>query len=107
MTGWLFLAAAIVLEVGATLSLRMAATGKSTWYLAVGVGYVLSFTMLSQALVQGVPLGVAYGIWTAVGVAVLAILSRVLFREPLTLLMGVGVLLIAGGVLLIELGAAH
>lgn len=52
-------------------------------------------------------LGVAYGIWAAAGVALTAILSRILFKEPLTWVMGLGIILIAGGVLLIELGAAH
>jgi small multidrug resistance pump len=31
----------------------------------------------------------------------------VLFDEPLTALMGLGIVLIAGGVLLVELGAGH
>ncbi|MDN5548166.1 MAG: QacE family quaternary ammonium compound efflux SMR transporter, partial [Rhodococcus sp. (in: high G+C Gram-positive bacteria)] len=46
-------------------------------------------------------------IWTACGVALTAIASRILFREPLTKLMIVGIGLIAAGVLLIELGAGH
>ena len=53
----------------------------------------------------GTPLGVAYGIWTAAGVALAAVFSRLLFREPLTPLMGAGIVLIACGVLLVELGA--
>ena len=52
-------------------------------------------------------LGVAYGIWSAAGVALTAVASRVLFKEPLTLVMILGLGLIMGGVLLIELGAAH
>ena len=63
--------------------------------------------LLALALGAGVPLGVAYGIWAAAGVALTAVLSRFLFKEPLTLIMGVGVALIVGGVLLIEIGAAH
>ena len=58
-------------------------------------------------LAEGVPLGVAYGIWAAAGVAIMAVLSKILFKEPLTWLMGFGIILIVGGVLLIELGAAH
>ena len=49
-------------------------------------------------------IGVAYGIWTAVGVALTAILSKVLFDEPLTALMVAGITLIIGGVVLLELG---
>lgn len=107
MIGWLFLLGAIVFEIAGTLSLRMAAKGKSYWYIGVGVGYIGAFSMLSFSLAEGVPLGVAYGIWAAAGVAIMAVLSKILFKEPLTWLMGFGIILIVGGVLLIELGAAH
>jgi len=50
------------------------------------------------------PIGVAYGIWAATGVALTAVLGRVLFREPLTRLMLGGIGLIIVGVLLVELG---
>ena len=63
--------------------------------------------MLRAYLRQGLGLGVAYGIWSAAGVALTAVASRVLFKEPLTLVMILGLGLIMGGVLLIELGAAH
>ncbi|MGB0100267.1 MAG: SMR family transporter [Nocardioides sp.] len=103
---WLFLCGAIVFEVGGTLSLRLAIENKR-WYASVLVGYVVAFTMLSLTLASGMALGIAYGIWAAVGVALTAVLSRVLFKEPLTWLMGLGIVFIIGGVLLIELGAAH
>ncbi|WP_333618019.1 DMT family transporter [Dietzia sp.] len=103
----LCLVCAIVAEVSGTVSLRMATTGPKVWWIAVGAGYIVAFTMLSITLAQGMPLGAAYGIWAAAGVAITAILGRMLFSEPLTWVMGVGIVLIMGGVLLIELGAAH
>lgn len=107
---WLALLVAIVAEVGGTLSLRMASTGerpKRRWPVLVVGCYLVAFSALSLSLAQGMPLGVAYGIWTALGVAITAVLSRVLFREPLTPLMVAGIALIGLGVLLVELGAAH
>lgn len=98
---------AILCEVGATLCLGKAADGSRLWWLAVGGGYVLAFSMLSLTLAAGTPLGVAYGIWAAAGVALTAVLSRILFQEPLTWVKSLGIALILGGVLLIELGAAH
>ena len=103
---WLFLIGAIIFEVGGPLSRRMA-VDKKRWYVGVAVGYVLAFTMLSLALAGGMALGVAYGIWAASGVALTAILSKFLFKEPFTWLMGLGIVLIVGGVLCIELGAVH
>ncbi|TDL42532.1 DMT family transporter [Kocuria rosea] len=102
---WLFLGVSILTEVAGTLSLRMAARGRPRWYAAVAVGYLVAFTCLSLVLAEGMALGVAYGIWSASGVALTALAGRVLFREPFTWVTAAGVALIAGGVLLIELGA--
>ncbi len=95
---WVFLVFAILTEVSATLSLRVAASGRRGWYVAVLAGYLASFVLLSLALHEGMGIGVVYGIWTAVGVALTAVLSKVLFGEPLTRVMALGLLLIIGGV---------
>lgn len=50
-------------------------------------------------------LGVAYGIWGATGVALTAVGSLLLFGEPITALMGIGIIVIIAGVLCVELGA--
>ena len=102
---WVFLVVAILTEVTATLALQAAVKGTWKWYLLVGAGYLIAFTSLSFALAEGMPLGVAYGIWTAAGVALTAILGKVIFKHPFTGLMALGVALIMGGVLLIEVGA--
>lgn len=104
---WLLLIGAILCEVAATLSLRAAATGRHRWFVVVGAGYAGAFVLMSLALAQGLPLGVAYGIWAAAGVALTAVLSKPLFNEPLTPVMLTGIGLIMLGVLFIELGAAH
>jgi small multidrug resistance pump len=101
---WLYLAVAILLEVASTLSLRVAAGGRRRWYAVVVPGYVASFVLLALALDEGMGIGVAYGIWTAIGVALTAVLSRALFAEPLTTTMLVGIALIAAGVVLLEAG---
>ncbi|MFH6778363.1 SMR family transporter [Clavibacter michiganensis] len=100
----MLLGIAIVTEVAATISLKLATDGRKRWYAVVAVGYVTAFSMLAGALSLGLPIGVAYGIWAATGVALTAILGRVLFRDPLTRTMLAGIALIIGGVLLIELG---
>jgi len=50
-------------------------------------------------------LGVAYGIWGASGVALTAVLSNLIFKEPLTTIMIAGIIVIIVGVLMIELGS--
>jgi small multidrug resistance pump len=107
VTAWLLLTGAVVSEVAGTVSLRAAATGRRAWYLVVAVGYGLALVLLSAALAEGMPLGMAYGIWAALGVALTALASRWLFGETITARMGAGLVLIGLGVLLVEIGAAH
>lgn len=104
---YVLLLAAIASEVTGTLALRVAAGGRTAFYGIVIVGYVVAFTLLSASLQRGMPLGIAYGIWAAAGVALTAAASRILFREPLTRTMLAGMALIVAGVLLVELGAAR
>jgi small multidrug resistance pump len=84
--GYLYLAGAIISEVVATSFLKYASGPKNVWwaYLIVGVGYVLSFVLLSITLRSGVPL---------------------VFHESLTWQQIVGMVLVIGGVGLLELGA--
>ena len=102
--GYVFVILAIVAEVGATLALRVATNGRPRFYGIVVTGYLAAFAALTVALRQGVPLGVAYGIWAATGVAATAVAAHFLFRERLTprMLAGIGVIVV--GVLL---GAVH
>jgi small multidrug resistance pump len=104
---WLLLAGAIITEVAATMSLR-ASEGlrKKRWIAPVAVFYISAFSLLTIALAQGMPVGIAYGIWAASGVALTAVGARVFFKERLTWRMIAGIVLIAVGVFVIELGAS-
>jgi Membrane transporters of cations and cationic drugs len=55
----------------------------------------------------GIGLGVAFGIWAALGVALTAVASRILFKEPLNWAMATGVAPIMGGVLFVEAAGVH
>ena len=106
---WLVLAIAISIEVFATLGLR-ASDGlrKKAWIAPVVLGYLASFYLLWLTLALDMPVGIAYGVWTACGVALVAVIARYLFGDPLTSKMLIGIALIIGGVLTIELaGVVH
>lgn len=104
MTRWLLLLAAIVCEVTASLSLK-AALDQPLLYLLVAAGFTAAFAFLAMVLRRGMGIGVAYGIWSATGVVLTTTLSSVIYDETVTGLMGVGIALIIGGVLLVELGS--
>ncbi|MFW5417850.1 multidrug efflux SMR transporter [Nocardiopsis sp. CNT-189] len=102
---WLWLVGAIAAEVAATVSLKF--TGGFTRLLPsalVVLFYGTAFYLLSQALSRGMALGVAYGVWAASGVALLALIGALFLGEPLTWVQIGGVLLVVGGVLALEMG---
>ena len=102
----LFLAAAILTETTATMALRASeGFAKRAWIAPVVAGYVVSFFFLSLALDEGMALGVAYGIWSALGIAITAIAAHWLFDEVLNRTMVLGIGVIAVGVLIIELSS--
>jgi small multidrug resistance pump len=104
---WTTLAGAILFEVFGTLGLR-ASEGfrRRAWIVPVSIGYLASFFLLWLTLRLGMHVGIAYGVWTACGVAIVAVVAKFLFDEPLTWLMGLGIALIVGGVLTIEMTGA-
>lgn len=101
---WALLSGAIVTEVAATLSLR-AFQDNPAWLGVVVPGYIVSFVLLTMVLRIGMPIGVAYGIWGACGTALTAMLATLIFGDPFTLPVIIGIGLIIVGVLLVEFGS--
>ncbi|MBW0271879.1 multidrug transporter [Nocardia sp. MH4] len=102
------LALAIASEVTATVSLKLSeGFTKLVPSIVVVIGYATAFYFLSQALKRGMAIGVAYGIWSAVGVAAIALIGVLLLGERLTLVQVGGIGLVILGVLALELGGAH
>lgn len=103
---WVWLSAAIAVEIGATLSLRASDGMRDRrWLVPVIAGYVAAFAFLALALEAGMAVGIAYGVWAAVGIVAVALLARLIWHDPLSRRMVAGILVIAVGVLLVELGA--
>lgn len=106
MLVYLALAVAIVGEVTATVFLKLSeGFSKPIPSVVVVVGYVIAFGALAKVLQLGMPIGVAYAIWCAFGIAAVAGIGVVLFKEPLNATMVVGLLLVIAGVVAIEVGS--
>lgn len=103
MKKWLILAVAIAMEVTATLALR-AAIDAPWWAVVTVVCYVGAFLSLATLLRMGEPIGLIYGIWAASGVAATALLASVIFGEPVTPTVAVGIAVVVAGVFLVETG---
>lgn len=98
--GILFLA--ILSEVVATTSLKFSeGFTKLVPSVVVVIGYGLSFYLLSITL-KVMPIGVAYAIWSGVGLILTVIAGVILFRETLDWARITGILFIVVGIILIN-----
>lgn len=105
---WLYLIAAIGFEIVATTALK-ATDGFSRLaptVLTIAC-YIAAFFCLSVAL-RTIPMGVAYAIWSGVGIVAISIIGLLLYRQPLDTPTLAGIGLILAGTLVINLfsGAA-
>ncbi len=84
MKSWMLLSLAIVLEVAGTTSMKLSDgfrhVGPS---VAIFVFYGLSFGALTLAL-RDIPVSVAYAVWSGMGMALIATIGVVWFKEPVT-----------------------
>ena len=101
--GLLWLTAAILMEVLATSFLKM--TEGFTRVLPtvlVLAAYGVSFFCLSHTI-KTVPTGIAYAIWSGVGIVCINLLAWAFFKQKLDLPAVSGIVLIIIGVLIIQL----
>ncbi|MGH3793460.1 MAG: DMT family transporter [Pseudonocardiaceae bacterium] len=104
---WILLVAAIAAEVTATSALKLSdGLTKLVPSVVVGIGYILSFVLLAQAL-KHLQVSVAYAIWSGAGTAAIAVVGMLAFKEPLTATKIVGIVLVIGGVVTLNLAGGH
>jgi small multidrug resistance pump len=105
MRPWLYLCAAIVSEVAATSALKAADGFRRPWpSVLVVLGYSVSFYFLSLTL-RTIPVGIAYAVWSGVGVALIALAGWVLYGQRLDGWAVAGMVLIVAGVALLQLSS--
>ncbi|WP_405154468.1 DMT family transporter [Paenibacillus sp. FSL K6-0108] len=82
-TGWILLALAIGLELSGTILMRVSDGFTRLWpSILMFVCYGASFTLLNFA-VKYMPLGVAYAIWSGVGITLIGIVGHYFLGERL------------------------
>lgn len=110
MKNYLFLAAAILCETLATSFLKKTEQfTKPLPTLIFAIGMIASFYLLSHA-VKGIPVGIAYAIWSGVGIVLISAIGYFVYKQTLDLPAIIGLLFIIAGVIIINLfskSAAH
>ncbi len=102
---WLLLALSIVFEVIGTTMMKLANGFTELWpSLAVFVCYGLALAGLTVVL-KTIDLSVAYAIWSGAGTALIAVIGFVYFKEPVTAMRLISLVLVIVGVVGLQLSA--
>lgn len=100
---WAVLGGAIVFEVVGTSLLQASGQfSKPLPTLGMALCYGLSFFLLSHAL-KTIPVGLAYAIWSGLGVVLISMIGLVVFKQRLDVPAIIGLVMIVGGVVVINL----
>ena len=103
--GWFLLALAIVLEVAGTTCMKLSGGFKELVpSVLVFVFYGFSFTAFIYALKTS-DLSITYAIWAGLGLALIAAISILYFKEPMTVPRMIFIGLILIGVIGLSLNA--
>ncbi|MDP2214692.1 multidrug efflux SMR transporter [Phenylobacterium sp.] len=102
MPGMAWLAIAIVAEVIATTALKASDGFRHTApSLITALGYGIAFWCMSQAM-RTVPVGLAYAIWSGVGIVLITAIAWILYRQQIDTAGLIGIGLIMAGVVVIQ-----
>lgn len=102
MNNYLYMALAIIAETMATTALKMSEQfTRPLPSVVVVIGYAAAFYLLSLSL-RTIPIGVAYAVWSAVGIVLVTVAGMVMFKQVPDLPAVIGLLLIIAGVVTIN-----
>jgi small multidrug resistance pump len=102
-SAYLSLAIAIGLEIVGTSLLQRSAQFTRLWpTLGMAICYIASFYLLSLSL-RVLPLGIAYAIWSGLGIVLIALIGFMVFGQKLDLPAVIGLALIVAGVVVVNL----
>lgn len=100
--GYLYLAIAILAEVAATTALKASdGFSKPVPSLIVVLGFGVAFYCLALVL-RTIPMGVAYAIWSGLGIVLISLSGLLLFGQKLDAPALIGMALIVAGVVVMN-----
>lgn len=98
-----FLAGAILFEVCGTMLLPVTQNFTRLWpTVGLAVCYLTAFYCLTFAI-RDIPIAIVYAIWSGIGVLLIAIFSAFVYKQLLEWQAIVGLAMIVGGVILVNL----
>lgn len=98
-----YLTIAIICEVvGTTFLVKSEQFTRLVPTLMMAVLYAISFYLLTHTL-KTIPLGIAYALWGGLGIVLTSVVGVVLFKQSLDTAAVVGIAMIVGGVVVMNL----
>ncbi|NYR10698.1 multidrug efflux SMR transporter [Psychrobacter sp. BI730] len=98
-----YLTIAIICEVvGTTFLVKSEQFTRLVPTLMMGALYAVSFYLMAQTL-KTIPLGIAYALWGGLGIVLTSLVGVVLFKQNLDTAAVVGIAMIVGGVVVMNL----
>ena len=102
LTAYVLLAFAIISEViGSTFLVKSEGFSKLLPTAITLICFVVAFYLLSHA-VKVIPLGIAYAIWSGVGIVLTALISIFILKNPLDTPAIIGIIFIIIGVVIMN-----
>lgn len=100
---YVYLALAVAAETIGTTALQASHQFSRFWpSVLVIVAYSTSFVLLSIVL-KSIPVGIAYAMWSGLGIVLIAFIGFVVFRQGLDFPAILGIGLILAGIVVIQL----
>src|SRR4030042_5190198 len=94
---WIYLVLAILMEVTGTTNMKLSqGFTKLVPSILMFVFYGLSFAALTFAL-KKIDVSIAYTVWAGIGTALIAAIGFVYFKEPVTAIKAISIVLIIAG----------
>ncbi|MGP3713532.1 DMT family transporter [Brucella sp. RRSP16] len=103
---WLLLIIAGVLDVAWAISIKYAEGYTRPGWTILSLALLAAFVYLLGRVLEVLPVGTAYAIWTGIGAAGTVLLGIALFGETINLMRLGGVVLIVVGIVAIKLAPA-
>ena len=105
---YLLLVVAIVAEVIATTLLKSTeGFTRLCPTVACLAGYAIAFAFMAAAIARGMQIDVAYALWSALGTTAIVIIAVLFLGSPISVAKAVGVALVIGGVITLNMAGAH
>lgn len=102
MIHWAYLLLAILFEGAGTIMMKLSSGGENmVATVLIGVFFLICFGWFTLAL-KGVPLSIAYALWSGIGIIIAVTAGYLLFDEALSALKVFAIAMIIAGVALLN-----